>query len=91
MFLNLSYLLSNCFLAGHSSGYFIFVLPIDFFKRKMANARPILTIIFKNVFKRFKADILKMFKNIQPQQESYMFLYRKERVHPESLYHFTLD
>ena len=31
------------------------------------NAHPILTIMFKNILRTFEAEILKIFKNIQPQ------------------------
>ena len=37
---------------------------------RITTAHPILTIIFKNILRTFEAEILKIFKNIQPQPKN---------------------
>ena len=47
-----------------ASGWF--VLPVGLYERKITTANPILTILFKNILRTFEAEILKVFKSIQP-------------------------
>ena len=41
------------------------MLPVGLCKWKTTNVHPMLTIMFKRVLRTFKAEILKIFKNIQ--------------------------
>ena len=51
-----------------ASGWF--VLPVGLHKWKITTTRSILTIKFKNILRTFQAEILKIFKNIQPQPKN---------------------
>ena len=53
-----------CFRLVCTSGWF--VLPVGLYERKITTANPILTIMFKNILRTFEAEILKVFKSIQP-------------------------
>ena len=47
------------------------MLPGGLCKWKITNVHPILTIMFKpNTLRPFEAEILKIFKNIQPQSKN---------------------
>ena len=43
------------------------MLPVGLDGWKMTNVHPILTIVFENVLRTFEAEILQLFRNIQPQ------------------------
>ena len=59
-----------------ASGWF--VLPVGLYGEwKIIAAHPILTITLRNILRAFEAEILKIFKNIEPQPKNQTFL-RKE-------------
>ena len=43
----------------------------------LISRKQILTIIFKNILMTFEAEILKIFKNIQPQSKNKALLYER--------------
>ena len=55
------------------------MLQVGLCEWKITIARPILTITFKNILRIFKAEILKIFRNIQPQPKNYTFLIKKKK------------
>ena len=57
-----------CFRLVCASGWF--VLPVGLCERKSTNVHPILTVMFKIILRTFEAEILKIFKNIQPQPKN---------------------
>ena len=46
------------------------MLPVDFYESKITTAHSKLEIVFKNILRTFEAEILEMFKNIQPQPKN---------------------
>ena len=46
------------------------MLPVDFYEWKVTTADSKLEIVFKNILRTFEAEILEMFKNIQPQPKN---------------------
>ena len=51
------------------------MLPVGLCEWKTTTAHPILTNMFRNVLRTFEAaEILKIFKNFQPQRQNEMFL-----------------
>ena len=53
------------------------MLPVVLCDWKITTANPTLTIMFKIILRTFEAEILKIFKNIQPQLKNETFLYKK--------------
>ena len=48
----------------------VFMFPDGLCEWKITNLHPILTIIFQNILRTFEAEILKIFKIIQPQPKN---------------------
>ena len=46
------------------------MLPVGLYEWKIKNEYPVLTIVFKNPLRTFEANILKIFKDIQPQPKN---------------------
>ena len=46
------------------------MLPVGLCKLKIPKVHPILIIMFKNILRTFQAEILKIFKNIQPHSKN---------------------
>ena len=61
-----------------SNKTFLCLHTVGLYEWKIITAHPILTIRFKNILRTFKAEIFKIFKNIQPQPEKFDFLIRKK-------------
>ena len=43
------------------------MIPVGLYEWKITTVLPILTIMFRNILRTFEAEIIKIFKNIQPQ------------------------
>ena len=70
---NLFYFIFYFFLPCQGSSQLkevVFVIPVGLYELKITTANPILTIMFKNILRTFEAEILKIFKNIQPQPKN---------------------
>ena len=69
-------LLLYSFHAGQGSANSIKRICVSgwFVPMEITTAHPILTIMFKNILRTFTAEILKIFKNIEPQQKKLVSL-----------------
>ena len=54
------------------------MLPVGLYDWKTTTAHPILTFMLKNILRTFEAEILKVFKNVQPQPQIRRSYTRKE-------------
>ena len=53
------------------------MLPVGLCDCKL-DVHPLLTIMFKNILRTFEAEILKLFKTIQPRPKNYIRSYKKK-------------
>ena len=62
------------------------VLPVGLYEWKITPAHPLPTIMFKNILRTFEAEILKIFKNIQPQPQNFNFTCIKKEYIMKSMF-----
>ena len=77
-----SLLLFFFLLAKVAANISVFEFPVGLYDWKTTTAHPTVTFMFQNILRTFEAELLQIFKNIQPQLKNWKFLYMEKSEPP---------